>query len=311
MSMNEKFKELSIEGVPTMHNKEILKTCLTDSGVMDEFLRQSKDFIFNIVGYYKGNIETLKEKFNVEEEEILQHGRIAIFNSLKTFDPSRGIKFTTYAVRPIIWEINQLLYSQSQLIKLSRKALETLKKIKAIEEKEGVMRVEEIAKTLGIPNDRIADIMSAVTSIKSIDDYNYNELSDKYLIEDDLIDKLYLKEALKEINLIDIEKRVIEEIKKGFNNAQIAEKLGVYPMTIHRTINKIRQKILRNEKVNSKYKKEIDLITEEIEERGGVISIEDVKDVLELCEMGEYSQRILYYIRTKALMKYKDKGDIK
>src|SRR6185312_6357820 len=97
-------------------------------------------------------------------------------------------------------------------------------------------------------------------------------------------------------------------IMEGDNNSQIAEKLGVYPMTINRAIERIRSKVVNDydDKRVSKYEDEIELIVEEMEELGCILQIDVIKDLLDVCgyDISIYSPRILYYIRQKALKRF-------
>ncbi|MNY65585.1 hypothetical protein D3C86_2028750 [compost metagenome] len=78
-------------------------------------------------------------------------------------------------------------------------------------------------------------------------------------------------------------------------------------MTVNRDIARIREKVLNDiedDRKVSKYDAEIDLIADEIKERG-VLQIDDISDLLDVCgyDLSNYTSRILYYIRQKACNK--------
>lgn len=302
-----KYEQLRKDGIPDLHNNELLKACREDSELLAELLQENKDFIFSIITYYKGNIETIKDKFNVTEEELLQHAYIGILTALKEFDFDRGVRFTTYMYRPILWEINQLLYSDSKLVRLSRSAIDLIKQMEKIENKLGYFpRPEELAEMLDVPVERIKEVLrfaTDLTYIDSLENFEPEDFSVSY--EKNITDKVYVENILKESGLDEFELKVADLIMEGDNNSQIAEKLGVYPMTINRTIERIRSKVENNfdEKRASKYEEEINLVAEEMEELGCIMPIDEIKDLLDVCgfDVSVYTPRILYYIRQKAL----------
>ena len=302
-----KYEQLRKDGVPDLHNNELLKACREDSELLAELLQENKDFIFSIITYYKGNIETIKAKFNVTEEELLQHAYIGVLTALKEFDFDRGVRFTTYMYRPILWEINQLLYSDSKLVRLSRSAIDLIKRMEKIENKLGYFpRPEELAEMLDVPVERIEEVLrfaTDLTYIDSLENFEPEDFSVNY--EKNITDKVYVENLLKESGLDEFELKVADLIMEGDNNSQIAEKLGVYPMTVNRAIERIRSKVENDfdDKRVSKYEEEIKLIAEEMEELSCIMSIEDIKDLLDVCgfDINVYTPRILYYIRQKAL----------
>lgn len=309
-----KYEQLRKDGVPDLHNNELLKACREDSELLAELLQENKDFIFSIITYYKGNIETIKAKFNVTEEELLQHAYIGVLTALKEFDFDRGVRFTTYMYRPILWEINQLLYSDSKLVRLSRSAIDLIKRMEKIENKLGYFpRPEELAEMLDVPVERIEEVLrfaTDLTYIDSLENFEPEDFSVSY--EKNITDKVYVENLLKESGLDEFELKVADLIMEGDNNSQIAEKLGVYPMTVNRAIERIRSKVENDfdDKRVSKYEEEIKLIAEEMEELSCIMSIEDIKDLLDVCgfDISVYTPRILYYIRQKALKRVDIEG---
>jgi len=291
-----------------MHNNELLRACREDNLLLDDFLKENKDFVFSIIIKYKGNVDDLRAKFRVEEEEILQHANIGVITALRDFDFERGIKFTTFVVRPILWEINQLLYNDSWLVRVSRGSVDILGRIKEIEDTLGYLPPEEeIALILKVPVERIQDIIRFTGDIDRIEGMENFEVTDKAREdEDDIVNRVYVERMLEEACLDERETEIIELLMvEGLNNSQIADRLKVYPMTINRAINRIRNKIENanfEDRRISKYDQEIELVAEEITELGFLIDIDEMKDLLEVCgfDTSDFTQRILYYIRQKA-----------
>lgn len=305
---SERYLRLRQPGIKDMHNVELLKACKEDSLLLEEFLRENKDFIFSVIIKYKGNVEELKTKFKVEEEEILQHAFIGVITALGDFDFDRGVKFTTYVVRPILWEINQLLYNDSRLVRLSRGAIELIKRMKEVEDTLGYTpSEEELSQILKVPVERIREIIRFTKELEHIDGMENFELQDQTRdSEEAVVNRIYVEQLLEQSSLNEFDRKIVELIMEGLNNSQIAERLNVYPMTINRAIKRIKDRIQNSDlddRRTSKYEKEIELVAEEMKELGKVIQIDDMQDLLDVCgfDITEYTPRILYYIRQKAI----------
>lgn len=307
---SERYLQLRQGDLRDMHNMELLKACKGDNLLLEEFLKENKDFIFAIIIKYKGNVEDMKTKFKVDEEEILQHAFIGVISALRDFDFDRGVKFTTYVTRPILWEINSLLYNDSRLVRLSRGAIDLIKRMTEVSDTLGYMPPEdEMSMILKVPVERIREVVRFTKELEHIDGMDNFELQDHARdSEDAVVNRIYVEQLLEQSDLSDFDKQIVELIMEGLNNSQIAERLKTYPMTVNRAIKRIKDKIQNSDiddKRTSKYEKEIALIADEMLEIGGVIQIDDMQDLLDVCgfNIQEYTPRILYYIRQKALHK--------
>ncbi|MDQ0165163.1 sigma-70 family RNA polymerase sigma factor [Bacillus horti] len=299
------YRNLAKQGVPDLHNNELLRACKEDNDLLSEFLKKNKEFIFLILSQYKGNIELLKDRFNVSEEELLQHAYIGMITALREFDFDKGIKFSTYAFRPIIWEVNQLLYSDSKLVRLSRSAVDLIKQMEEIENSLGYFpSQQEMSGLLQVPLERIEEVLRFASDLKYFESSNdFDLINSSYSFEKDVINKVYVQSLMDKANLTAFEQKITELIMNGLNNSQIATTLGVYPMTISRALEKIKNKMVMTDKRNSKYDPEVKLIFEEMEETGTTLKIDEIKELLDVCgyDINKYSARILYYIRQRAI----------
>nr|WP_278429925.1 sigma factor [Brevibacillus laterosporus] len=320
--LSQRYLHLRKENIKDMHNTDLIRACKEDKELLGEFLEENKEFLFSIIKHYKGNIEELCFKFRVTEEELLQHAYIGVISALQEFDFHRGIKFTTFVVRPIIWEINQLLYNDSRFVRLSRGAVEQIKRMIAIEEKLGYRPgEEEMAKLLAIPLERYKEIARFSDEIEHYHAYENFEVIDHncHNIEEHVVDKVYIEHLLGSSICNDFEKTIMKLIMEGINNTQIAERLQVYPMTINRAIMRIRNKVLNfqsnksglQNNVTSKYDREIKLIEEESRSRNKLMCVSEISELLEGYGFDKqaYSNRILYYIRQKVSKKWQDQPD--
>lgn len=313
--LSPKYLTLRRNDLKDMHNMKLLRACKEDKGLMGEFLRANRDFIFSIIKHFKGSVEELVMKFKVSEDELYQHACIGILTAIKDFDFERGIKFTTFVSRPIIWEINQLLYSDSQSVRLSRGAVELIKKMAEIEDVLGYRPSEDkMSEMLKVSVERYREIAIFSDELEHYDGIDNFEIQDKVerKVEDVVTNRLYVKQLLEDPMFTDFEKNVMLLIldETSNNNTQIAERLNVYPMTINRTLARIRSKIESSEsntqeqkfKIASKYEREISIIAQETKERKD-LRLEDITELLKFQgnETKAYSKRVLYYIRQKAI----------
>ncbi|ALA07203.1 putative RNA polymerase sigma factor [Brevibacillus phage SecTim467] len=312
--LSNNYLQLRKEEIPDMHNMELIRACKADKELLGEFLKENKDFVFSIIMHFKGSIEELKAKFRVSEDELLQHAYIGILTALQEFDFNRGIKFTTFVVRPILWEINQLLYSDSRTVRLSRGAVELIKRMVEIEDTLGYRPNEdEMSELLKISVERYREIARFSDELEHFDaivNFDIVDTPDKN-IEEDVTNRVYIQQLLADPMFTDFERQVMRLVMDEANNTQIAERLKVYPMTVNRTLARIRNKLVAKEtntsedkgRIASKYEKEINLIAQETKERNELMCIEDIVELLEVCgyATSQYTTRVLYYIRQKAI----------
>lgn len=243
--LSDTYVQLRKPAVKDMHNIKLICACKEDKDLLGEFLQENRKFMFSIIMRYKGSIEDLKMKFKVTEDDLYQHACIGLLTALKDFDIHRGIKFTTYVVRPILWEVNQLLYSNSQEVRLSRGAIDMIRRMVEIEDTLGYRPGEQkMAKLLQVPVERyreVAQFSDAMEHFDSIDNFEATDNS-HYNMDELVINKVYVQQLLCSTLFTEHEKTVMHLIMKGANNSQISEILHVYPMTISRTLARIRKK---------------------------------------------------------------------
>ncbi len=309
------YQLLRKDGVQDLHNMELIKACKEDRELLGEFLTSNRDFIFSILRHFKGNIDEVCLKFRIEEEELYQHACIGIMTALETYDFNAGIKFSTYVYRPILWEVNQLIYGDSRHVKLSRGAVDMLKRMIEIEDTLGYRPSEdEMCDLLGITIERyreIAMFSDGVDLYDAIDTFDKADHETRHF-EHDVNNKVYVESLLDSGMFTEFELNVMKLILEDSENTytKIADKLGVYPMTINRVLARVKGKIeasestIVKEKNPSKYVKEIKLIAQEKEERGEIMDIAAITDLLDVCgyKATDYSTRVLYYIRQKAML---------
>ena len=107
--------------------------------------------------------------------DLVQEGSMGLFHALSKYDPTRGIRFTSYASHWIRAYVLKFILTNHHLVKLGttqeqRKLFFNLNKTRALLEKDGsVATVEQIAEKLEVSVDDVIDMEmrmgAAVTSI--------------------------------------------------------------------------------------------------------------------------------------------------
>jgi RNA polymerase sporulation-specific sigma factor len=170
--------------------------------------------------YIKGNLRlvlSVIKRFSCTEENIddlFQIGCIGLIKSIDHFDPTLGVKFSTYAVPMILGEVRRYLRDNSS-IRVSRSLRDTA--YKAIHARELLSRtsqseptIKDIAKASGLSAEEITYALDAIQTPLSLYDpvysdggdtlYVMDQISDKKNREDKWIEQLSLGDAISRLN---------------------------------------------------------------------------------------------------------------
>ena len=133
----------------------------------------------------------------VEYEDLLQIGTMGMLRAIRSFDLSRGLAFSTYAVPLIVGEIRRYLRDDG-LIRVSRNykklCRELCDKRAEILVREGrEAGVEELAALCGVSREEAAVAISSATPVASLSDPVFEE--DKGELSDRLVDEEGLHES--------------------------------------------------------------------------------------------------------------------
>ncbi|SHJ28685.1 RNA polymerase sigma-F factor [Clostridium magnum DSM 2767] len=205
-------------------------------------------------------VSTIAKKFlsrGYEYEDIFQIGSMGLIKAIKNFTDKYNTKFSTYAVPMIIGEIKRFIRDDGP-IKVSRNVKSTAKKLHF--DKEALIKklnreptIEELSEYSGISEEDVKFAVESTNNIQYLYDVIHHDdgapvllidkLSEDYDKNYDMIDKLALKEALR--NLDRKSKQVIIlRYYKDKTQKQAAEILGLSQVQISR-IEKNAQKKLK------------------------------------------------------------------
>lgn len=185
------------------------------------------------------------ENRNYEREDLVQIGAVGLIKAVKRFDTSFGVKFSTYAVPMILGEIKKFLRDDGA-IKVSRSVKETaIKGRRCREMLEKQMGREptlaEIAEKCGVLPEQLLEAFEASAPLESLqaavvegeDDLCLMGLIAENGAEDEIVDKLIIKQSLEALNERE-KKIIIMRYFKGKTQTEIAKFLGVSQVQVSR-----------------------------------------------------------------------------
>lgn len=180
-------------------------------------------------------------------DDLFQVGCIGLMKSVDNFDLSQKVKFSTYAVPMIIGELRRYLRDYNS-IRVSRSLRDTA--YKALGAKERLMAkneneptIEQISKEIGIDKDDIIFALDAIQDPVSLYEPIYNDGADAIFVMDqisddknsdeDWLEKIALKEAMKKLN--EREKHILNlRFYKGKTQMEVADELGISQAQVSR-----------------------------------------------------------------------------
>lgn len=227
----------------TTSTEEILKAQESEEK-LTEIIKNNEGLIWSIVKRFTGR--------GYEIEDLYQIGCMGFIKSIKRFDSSYNVKISTYAVPYILGEIKRFLRDDGP-IKVSRSIKELAVKIKIIQ-KEYIsingeeIKIEELAKKLGVTKEEIAVALDSINPIDSIDEEIYKDdiggesKINKINVQNDetslVINKICINELIKKLDERD-KKIIFLRYYKQKTQAEVARALGVTQVQISRLEKKI------------------------------------------------------------------------
>lgn len=170
--------------------------------------------------FIKGNLRlvlSVIQRFsnsNENPDDLFQVGCIGLIKAIDNFDRSLNVKFSTYAVPMILGECRRYLRDNNS-IRVSRSLRDIA--YKAIYTKDALLKkldreptVDEIAKEIDVASEDITTALDAISTPVSLYEPVYQEggdtlyivdqLSDKKNKEENWVENISLKEAMKKLN---------------------------------------------------------------------------------------------------------------
>ncbi len=235
----EQYKPLDIE-----KTNELIKLSKSgDKDATDQLVQGNFPLIKAVVKSYLNK--------NVEYDDLYQLGCVGFLKAIKNFDPSVGVKFSTYAVPMISGEIKRHLRDDG-LIKVSRSIKTLAIKVKAYIEKikndtGESPHLDEISRHFGVDLEDIVIALDSCQQTISIqakideNDPNSQNIIDKLAVfdkSDEMIEKFTLKNEI--MNLPEREKKIILlRYFRGKTQGEVAQIMDISQVQISRIESKV------------------------------------------------------------------------
>ncbi len=200
-------------------------------------------------------VSAVSKKFlnrGYEYEDIFQIGSMGLVKAVKNFDPNFNVKFSTYAVPMIMGEIKRFIRDDG-IIKVSRSVKNVARKLHY--DKEALTKkldrdptIEELSAYSGVSTEEIVFALESANGLQYLYDTIHQDdgspvllidkLSENYEEDNELVDKLALKEAL--TNLDNKSRQIIMlRYFKDKTQVQVAKMLGISQVQVSRIEKKV------------------------------------------------------------------------
>lgn len=225
----------------TNEEKEQLFTRIKtgDMEARERYIKGNLRLVLSVIKRFSGSSENV--------DDLFQIGCVGLIKAIDNFDTTLNVKFSTYAVPMIIGEIRRYLRDNNS-IRVSRSLRDTA--YKAIYARENYIKqhqkeptITEIAEEIGMEKEEIVYALDAIQSPVSLYEPVYTEggdtlyvmdqISDKKNKEENWVEDLSLREALKRLD--EREKKIIEmRFYEGRTQMEVAQEIGISQAQISR-----------------------------------------------------------------------------
>lgn len=227
------------------HNPELLNLAKNgDSEAMNKLIEMNLPLVMSISKKFLNR--------GYEYEDIFQIGSIGLVKAINNFNTDYNVKFSTYAVPMIIGEIKRFLRDDG-MIKVSRNVKSLARKISIYKEQlsktlQRSPTIEELAEYACVDKEEIIFAIESANSLQYLYDTIHQDdgapvllidkLSEEKKCDDNLIERIALKEALRSL---DEKARQIIMLRyfKDKTQVQVAKMLGISQVQVSRIEKKV------------------------------------------------------------------------
>ncbi len=193
----------------------------------------------------------------VEYEELYQVASLALIKAIDRFDPTRGIRFITFALPTMAGEVKNFFRDRARLIRTPRSGAALLREIeetRAILEQEFLRSptLDEIAARARLPLESVVEAIAIANSraVASLDaepsDEESGSLADLLGQDEQGFEDFETREAMRTaISRLDETERMCVRLRfyENRNQRETAKVLGVSQMTVSRMERRILEKL--------------------------------------------------------------------
>lgn len=190
--------------------------------------------------------------------DIIQEGNLGLLKAVDKFDPSKGVKFSTFACMWINQAINRAIEEKARIIKIPNQRVQQIQRIKKFINKYKIENGvepsnQEIAKELGCKVLSIEKALRYDCKISSINYHNTDDkdveladiLTDGVTVEDTLVSKENLKMLKHGFEKLDEEEKeiIVYRFFKNYKISQLERMLNISRNDINKKIDNILYKM--------------------------------------------------------------------
>ena len=212
---------------------------------MDEIERnlivENKNLIYKIANMYRTQTDI---------EDLFQAGCIGLVKAYRKYDPSKNVKFTSYAYKYILGEISNIV-REDRILPISKEKYSLNKKIETTksfltQELQRIPTNDEIAYYLGEDINTIEDTINNFNPIESLD-YEYDDTSLYNMIGNNMdIDTMIDLE--RELDKLDEDERriILAQYVYDLSQQEIADMMNMNQVAVSRKKQKIITQMRQN-----------------------------------------------------------------
>lgn len=224
-----------------------------DRHALEKLTRANLRFVVSVAKQYQNQGLSLPD--------LINEGNLGLIKAAEKFDETRGFKFISYAVWWIRQSILQALAEQARIVRLPLNQVGSLNKIsKAFsrfeQENERRPSAEELAESLDLPVDKVADTMKVSGRHVSVDapfaEGDDNSLLDVLVNADSpvadrsLIDESLSQEVERALGLLSEREQMVIKMFFGIDEQEMTlEEIGVKMGLTRERVRQIKEKAIR------------------------------------------------------------------
>ncbi len=224
-----------------------------DRRALEKLTRANLRFVVSVAKQYQNQGLSLPD--------LINEGNLGLIKAAEKFDETRGFKFISYAVWWIRQSILQALAEQARIVRLPLNQVGSLNKIsKAFsrfeQENERRPSAEELAESLDLPVDKVADTMKVSGRHISVDapfsEGDDNSLldvlvnADSPIADRSLIDESLSQEVDRALNLLSEREQKVIKMFFGIDEQEMTmEEIGVKMGLTRERVRQIKEKAIR------------------------------------------------------------------
>ena len=233
-----------------------------DRKALEKLTKANLRFVVSVAKQYQNQGLSLPD--------LINEGNLGLIKAAEKFDETRGFKFISYAVWWIRQSILQAIAEQSRIVRLPLNQVSSVNKINRAlhtfeQENERHPSVDEIANTVDLPEEKIADAIKATSHHVSVDapfaDGEENSLLDILPNTDSpMADKVLVMESLREeiknaLQVLNERERNIIKAFFGIDEPEMTlEEIGTRFGLTRERVRQIKEKAIRLLRHNTKSK---------------------------------------------------------